>query len=140
MGIEQKYFQAQVENASPLGLVVLLYDGAIRFIKNGKRALEEDRATEASTQIMKARNIVTELMVSLDAEAGGDLAKRLMCLYVFIYEQLVFANIYKDTKYLDDSLVFSRGCILPGLRLRKGKTLPVRRIPLMLKLRIRIRL
>lgn len=109
MGLEERYFQSQIENTSPLNLVVLLYDGCLRFLRLARGYMEENNIEQTSVYMGKARNIISELMVSLDMDLGGDLAKKLMTLYCYIYEQMVYGAIYKEQKYVDICLELLEG-------------------------------
>lgn len=103
MIITNKYLQRQVDQASPIELIVLLYEGAIRFLNSARKSIHQKDIELASTAIIRARSIITELMSSLDMEKGLDTAQNLLSLYAFIYEQLVYANIYKEVQYLDNA-------------------------------------
>jgi flagellar protein FliS len=76
----QAYRASSVMTASPGQLVVMLYDGAGRFLR----------------QAEKADAIVDELLVTLDVEAGGQLAERLQGIYVFCKRLLIEARIERD--------------------------------------------
>ena len=82
--------------ASPVQLVVMLYDGAIRFMEEGKRAMEEKNYEVQNSKLQRAQKIVMELMGSLDFAQGGDIAKNLLKLYEFVLAELVEANINDD--------------------------------------------
>jgi len=79
--------------ASPLGLVRALYQGAIQAVRTARTALANGQIRERSAAISKACDIVQELTVSLDQQAGGDVAASLAELYVYIYKRLCDANI-----------------------------------------------
>jgi len=111
MDLQQKYLASQIENATPLTLVVLLYEGAIRFLNNAKDAFEKKETEEFVINISKARNIISEFMCTLNADDGGDVAKNLLALYVFIYEQLVYANIYKEVNGVNSAIDLLSGLL-----------------------------
>lgn len=79
--------------ASPLELVRVLYRGAIQSVRNARTALANGQIRERSAAITKACAIVQELTISLDKEAGGDLAANLNELYVYLHQRLGDANI-----------------------------------------------
>jgi flagellar protein FliS len=97
-----RYRQATVETASPGKLVVMLYDGALRFLREAVEHLEASRPKEGHFAIVRAENIVCELMSSLDFEQGGQIAKNLYAIYEFVYMHLVEGNIHKDTKRINE--------------------------------------
>jgi flagellar protein FliS len=79
--------------ASPLELVRALYGGAIQSIRIARAALANGQIRERSAAITKACAIVQELTVSLDKDAGGEVAAGLAELYVYIHRRLGEANI-----------------------------------------------
>jgi flagellar protein FliS len=80
----------------------MLYDEAIKQLSAAASLLDEDfrkhpaRIELTSNHILKAQEIITELMASLDLEAGGEIAKNLLALYSYFNQQLVEANIEKQ--------------------------------------------
>ncbi len=90
------YQRTQVDTASPARLVVMLYDGAIRFLRQGQTAMQQRDREKQNHYLVRAQRIITELASSLDMEAGGDIAANLMALYQFMHEQLVLANLQDD--------------------------------------------
>ncbi|MER3419182.1 MAG: flagellar export chaperone FliS [Chloroflexota bacterium] len=92
----QQYQTTQIQTASPGELVVLLYDGAIRYLTRAQAALAERRLEDAGADLVRAQELVLELLAGLDLERGGTLAGNLRDLYLFIYKTLVEANVRKD--------------------------------------------
>ncbi len=90
------YQRTQVDTASPARLVVMLYDGAIRLLRQGQTAMQQRDREKQNHYLVRAQRIITELASSLDMEAGGDIAANLMALYQFMHEQLVLANLQDD--------------------------------------------
>ena len=90
------YQRTQVDTASPAKLVVMLYDGAIRFLRQGQTAMQQRDREKQNYYLVRAQRIITELASSLDMEAGGEIAANLMALYQFMHEQLVLANLQDD--------------------------------------------
>lgn len=91
------YQATAVGTASPSQLVVLLYQGALRFIARGVRAIEREDREEAHASLTRAQDILVELAGSLDLQAGSELAQRLLALYEFAFSRLVEANCRKVT-------------------------------------------
>lgn len=83
------YEHNQVTNADPVELILLLYNGALFRIAQGRQRLEEKNPLHAGLAISKAQAIVGELRQSLNLEAGGDVAKNLDRLYAYLHELLV---------------------------------------------------
>lgn len=90
---QQHYQRTLVETASPTRLIVLLYDGAVRFCRQAIEAMQKQDLEGQHTNLIKAQRILSELMSSLNREVGGEVAENLMRLYVHMMEQLVQANL-----------------------------------------------
>ncbi|MCW5938147.1 MAG: flagellar export chaperone FliS [Fimbriimonadaceae bacterium] len=88
-----QYRKGAVSGASPLQLVVMLYDGALRFIEGGKRAMESGNRFVQNEQLTRAQRIIAELMSCLDMDRGEEIAQNLLALYSFCYNKLVEANL-----------------------------------------------
>ncbi|MDX8153207.1 flagellar export chaperone FliS [Patulibacter brassicae] len=96
------YRDGAVLTASPVGLVVLLYDGIGRFLRQAAAALEAGDTTTASARMQRAEAIISELVVTLDHERGGEIAARLEAIYLFWRRHLDAARIERDpAKVLD---------------------------------------
>ncbi len=93
---QQRYLQMQVETASPGQLVLMLYQGCLRFIAQGRAALAAQDFDTARVSLLKAQDIIVELAASLDMEAGGEIAINLLRLYDYLHHRLVAANIHRD--------------------------------------------
>ncbi|SCZ77815.1 flagellar export chaperone FliS [Acidaminobacter hydrogenoformans] len=92
----QAYGGAQVSTAPQKKLILMLYDGAIQNLMSAQRALEIKDLQTAHQKILKGQLIIEELMVTLNFEAGGDIAQDLYKLYEYFHWSLVQANIKKD--------------------------------------------
>ena len=91
----KNYIRQEVEGATKGKLILLLYDGAIKFMRISMKAIDEKDIPTAHKNIMKAQNIIYELMSSLNMDAG-DISKNLMRLYDFMIWQLIEANKEKN--------------------------------------------
>jgi flagellar protein FliS len=91
----QNYIRQEVEGATKGKLVLLLYDGAIKFMRIAVLAIEEGKIPDAHNNIMKAQNIIYELMSSLNMDAG-EISQNLLKLYDFMIWTLIEANRTKD--------------------------------------------
>lgn len=83
-------------------LVVLLYEGAIKFLKQAKRELQAGNYAAKGTYINKAMDILNELDASLNMEAGGEVAANLRRLYKFMFRHLNEANTHRDPQRIQD--------------------------------------
>lgn len=98
----QTYKETQIKTATQGKLILMLYDGAIRNLNNALENMrQEHRAYDVTNNyLIKTQDIITELMVSLDFEKGGEIAKNLFNLYVFMNRQLLEGNIGKKEQPL----------------------------------------
>lgn len=96
------YRESAVLTASPVQLVVMLYDGAGRFLRQAIASLEAGEDLRAGQAIGRAQAIVEELLATLDLERGGDIAPRLQGIYVYSLRQLNEARFKKDTAKLHE--------------------------------------
>ena len=92
----QAYRASSVMTASPGQLVVMLYDGAVRFLRQAELAAEEGGWRHAMDRLDKTDAIVDELLITLDVEQGGELAERLQGIYVFCKRLMIEARIERD--------------------------------------------
>ena len=99
-----QYRKASVAGATPLQLVVMLYDGCLRFMSAGQRAMQEKELFKQNESLQKAKKILAELMSTLDMEKGGEVATNLFSLYTFCYNRLVEANIEDKPEYIDHAI------------------------------------
>ncbi len=95
----QAYRESSVMTASPAQLVVMLYDGAGRFLRQAELAADEGAWGHALDRLDKAEAIVDELLVTLDPNAG-EIADRLQGIYVFCKKLLIEARIEQDASKL----------------------------------------
>ncbi len=91
------YQRTAVETADPLQLIIMCYDAAIRDLEEARDMHERRDMDAAYRKIRHAQDIVTELLVGLNYEKGGDIAKNLNRLYNFILRQLIGINSRGDT-------------------------------------------
>ncbi len=99
----QQYHKIQVETASPGQLVLMLYGGALRFLRLAREGLAERDIEKTHRGLTRAQEIVFELMASLDSSAG-EVADNLLGLYVYLYGRLTDANVRKDPEPVEEAL------------------------------------
>jgi flagellar protein FliS len=87
----QAYHHNAVATAAPEQLVVMLFDGALRFSRRAVAAYEAGQRAQATQAIGRVTSIVNELNATLDLEAGGDIARNLRSIYGFVNRHLVEA-------------------------------------------------
>ncbi len=98
----QHYQEQSVMTASPGELTLMLYNGCIKFINKAKLAIEEKNIQEANNAIIRAQDIIHELMYTLNMDY--DISNNLAALYDFMNRRLIDANLSKDTEPLDEVL------------------------------------
>jgi len=96
----EQYKKTQINTANPGKLLLMLYQGSLKFAKLAVQNIEANNIEESHKNIIKVQYIILELKRTLDKEKGGQLADRLEGLYDFIYQELLQANLKKDTKHL----------------------------------------
>jgi flagellar protein FliS len=95
------YKSTQVETAPKKKLLLMLYDGAIRFLKLGSIAIDNRNYQEANKKLIRTQDILMELMNTLNFDAG-EIAYSLYQIYDFMYVRIIDANIHKDKELLVD--------------------------------------
>lgn len=95
-----QYRQNQVQTASREQILIMLYDGAIRFVAQARLAIEKGNRGGEIEPIKRAMAIVSELSNSLDHSIGGEIAENLDALYHFMIRSLTQANIKKEVEPL----------------------------------------
>jgi len=99
----KQYQQTAVETASPERLIIMLYDGAVKFINQAKISMNEGNIEETNKALLKTQDIISELMIGLNMEIG-EVAQNLYNLYDYFKRRLVEANTKKDIAILDEVL------------------------------------
>lgn len=94
------YRDTAVTTQSKGRLIVLLYDGAIKFMKLAIKELEAGNYEAKGRYINRARDIINELNAVLDVETGGEIAASLRKLYCFMNSRLSKANIERDPQMI----------------------------------------
>lgn len=98
------YFETHVQSRTPLELVVMLYDGALRFMKEAGEAMQRRDLVAKRAAMSKALAIIGELQGSLNMTAGGEFAATLDRLYTYINTRLLDANIKGEVEPIEESI------------------------------------
>ena len=101
------YRESAVLTATPEQLVVMLYDGANRFLTQSAIAMRDGRAGLAGEKLRRAEAIIDELLATLDMTVG-EIADRLQALYLFFKEHLMAARLKQDAGKVDEVAHFMR--------------------------------
>jgi flagellar protein FliS len=83
-------------------ILLMLYEGAVRFLKFARMGIEEKNPKTRGENISKVMAILTELDCALDREDGGELVENLSGLYRYMMDRLTDANVKNDTEALDE--------------------------------------
>ncbi len=92
------YLRVQTETSSPAQLIVLLYDALLANLQRAEASLAAEANEDANGTLVRAQEIVLELISSLDPSVG-EMAERLAAIYNYAYHQLVRANLEKDAAF-----------------------------------------
>jgi flagellar protein FliS len=96
-----RYRDAELQTATPGQLIVMLYDKMILTLRRARIACEAKQIEVRCEQIVKAGEMIGELQISLDHQAGGDISKQLDALYGFMLKELYEANRKQDAAKID---------------------------------------
>jgi len=99
----QAYLQTHVQSRSPLELVVMLYDGLLRFLGDAGGAIDGGDLPGKRDAISKALAVLSELQSTLNMEQGGEVATSLDALYTYVNGRLLDASMQNDRAPLDES-------------------------------------
>ena len=98
------YLRNQVLSASPEQLRLMLYDGALRFMRSGRKGLAEKNYDVSYTNLSKAQKIALELSSSLKHDQMPELCEKLSALYTYIYRLLIDANMQRQPETVDEAI------------------------------------
>lgn len=91
-----EYKRNEISTASQNKLILMLYDGAIKHLKLAEHAIEEKDIENKNEHLKKAQDIISEFMVTLNFEQGGEVAESLYLMYDYMYNKLIKSNINND--------------------------------------------
>lgn len=97
-----EYKKTQIETANQGKLIVMLYDGAIKFLNIAIENMNPKTYDIVNNNLIKAQDIISELLVSLNMSEGGDISKNLFNLYMYFKKELLEANIKKDAQIINN--------------------------------------
>ncbi len=100
----KEYQRNEVATSNQGKLIIMMYDGAIKFVNMAIQAMEKNDIPGRGKYIQKTHDIINELSLALDLEKGGDISRKLEDLYQFILRQLTSANVKSDSKALESIL------------------------------------
>ena len=95
---QNAYKKASVNTLDQTKLIIMLYDGAIKNASFAVEHMKSGQIEKVHECLIKTKNIVTELMATLNMDRGGDIANNLQSLYSYMFSQLIEANMNKKTE------------------------------------------
>ena len=95
---QNAYKKASVNTLDQNKLIIMLYDGAIKNANFAVQYMESGEIEKVHDSLIKTKNIVTELLATLNMEQGGEIAKNLQSLYSYMFSQLIEANMEKKSE------------------------------------------
>jgi len=118
------YQSTNVQTADQRQLILMLYDGAIRFLGKGAGKIAAGDMEGAHNYLVRSRQIVAELLATLRPEKAGEVGQNLKRLYLYCFNRIVEANLLKDAE-----IVTEVAHILETLREGWANTRPAARPP-----------
>lgn len=107
MAVSNPYVQYQsnsVTTAGPDKLLLMAYDGAIRFARIGREKITAGILDEKSINLGKTQAIIAELMVTLNPDVAPELVSNLIGLYSYIFDRLTDGNLNNDVRPVDEAI------------------------------------
>ena len=98
----QSYRKTSVVTSDPVRLVIMCYEGAIDSLKLAKEKIKEKDYEKKAKAIIKANDIIDELLCSLDLEKGGAIASNLSSLYNYMLRRILYGDVNKDVGAIDE--------------------------------------
>jgi len=111
----QKYVRTDIQTSDPRAVIVILYEGAMNFLKQWVESVRGDRRSEMSYFINRTQKIIQYLSSSLDFENGGEVAVNLDRLYAYMRDTLNEANIGCQPEKIEEVIGLFR-TLLEGWR------------------------
>jgi flagellar secretion chaperone FliS len=98
----QSYRETDVSTSDPVKLVIMCYEGAIDSLKLAKENMKEKNFEKKAKAIIKAQDIIDELLCSLDFEKGDVIAANLSRLYNYMLRRIVHGDVNRDISAIDE--------------------------------------
>lgn len=96
----QAYQQNSIYTATPGELTLMLYNGCLKFMRLAKKGIDEKDLEFKNTNLIKAQNILKELMVTLNTDL--EVSKSMLSMYDYINRRLIDANIKNDASIIEE--------------------------------------
>ena len=103
------YQASAIETASPEQLTLMCYDGALKFMRRAVLALAANDLAKLSENTGRAQAIVNELNITLNMEAGGEIARNLRDIYLFVNRHMSQGAMKRDAQHLKEAMELIQG-------------------------------
>jgi len=100
----ERYKTVQVRTSSPGEILVMLYEGLLRFLEDARSAMERNDRARAGERIGKSHAILVHLLATLDRKHAPELAENLDALYHFAMGRITEANLKQDPKLIEEAM------------------------------------
>ena len=94
------YYQTNVQTSDQLTLIIMLYDGMVRFLRKAESRAEANDIEGTHNYLMRSKDIVNELLSTLRVENTGEIGQNLRELYLYMFRRIVEANLRKDPEVI----------------------------------------
>jgi flagellar protein FliS len=98
------YLATEVLTATPQKLHLMLVEAAIRFAQRGRRQWQAGDDAAACESLVRAQNIVSQLMSGLNYDSGCEVVPRLAAIYQFVFRTLLDGNLRRSEQKIDDAI------------------------------------
>jgi|TARA_B100000470_G_scaffold190883_1_gene157847 flagellar protein FliS len=102
MSSYRAYHQTSVQTSDQLTLIVMLYDGMLRYLRKAYTCIEAQDIEGTHNYLMRSKDIVNELLSTLRAEKAGEVGGNLRDLYLYMFRRILEANLNKDPQPVQD--------------------------------------
>lgn len=99
--VTRAYRESAVRGASPVGLIVILYEEAARSIRRAQHGLQQNNVEQRTLALTHALDVIAHLQATLDFERGGDVARHLSRFYNLMRRRILEANVRPDNTTMD---------------------------------------
>jgi flagellar secretion chaperone FliS len=96
------YKETQITTTDPCTVLLMLYQGAIDFLGQARASMVARDMAQKGSYILRANDIITQFIASLDHDAGGEIARNLEGLYRYMLDKIMLANVNNDPQLLTE--------------------------------------
>jgi len=98
----QSYRKTNITTSDPVKLIIICYEGAIDSLNLAKENMKEKNYEKKAKNIIKAQDVIDELICSLDLEKGGAIAGNLSSLYNYMLRRIIYGDVNRDISAIDE--------------------------------------